>query len=147
MGDVQSLYQKVILQHNKEPHHYGELAEPTVTVSEENPVCGDRVQLMLRINSSHIVEDIRFTGRGCAISIASASMMTDLVQSKSLPELQTLLQQMYDIFRHKLPPNLLSQFGDYTALQGVFRFPVRIKCVLLPWHALEKAIDLFQQNR
>ncbi len=147
MADVDALYQKVILEHNRKPHHYGELTEPTVTAGEENPVCGDKVQLMLRINSSHIVEDIRFTGRGCAISIASASIMTDLVHSKSLPELQQLSRQIIDIFHQKLPPDLLSQLGDYAALQGVFQFPVRIKCVLLPWHALEKALELCLSNR
>jgi nitrogen fixation NifU-like protein len=133
------LYQKVILDHYKNPRNFGELTGDCISAERDNPVCGDQVKVMLKVDRERVGE-IKFTARGCALSIASASMMTELLRNKSLQEAKSITENIMQIFQQKQPPEQLAQYGEFAALKGVFEYPVRIKCVLLCWHALEDAL-------
>lgn len=136
---MQSLYQQAILAHNREPHHYGEMENPSLRVKALNPVCGDEVTLMLAVAGATI-EDVRFTARGCALCRASASMMCDLVLGLTIASAGRLEEEIRFIFQGKSDIDRLAEFGDLPALAGVRDHPARIKCVLLPWQALEDAL-------
>lgn len=136
---MQSLYQQAILTHNREPHHYGEMENPALRARVLNPVCGDEVTLMLAVDGETI-EDVRFTARGCALCRASASMMSDLIVGLRFAAASRLQEQIRLIFQGKVDIERLAGFGDLTALAGVREHPARIKCVLLPWQALEDAL-------
>lgn len=135
------LYQKVILDHYKQPRNFGELSGDCIVAERDNPVCGDDVKVMLLVDQAGRVGEIKFTARGCALSIASASMMTELVLHKELDDARTITRHIIRIFQEKQEPGQLDQYGEFSALKGAFEFPVRIKCVLLCWHALEDALQ------
>lgn len=136
---MQSLYQQAILAHNREPHHYGEMEDPSLRARALNPVCGDEVTLMLAV-AGEIVEDVRFTARGCALCRASASMMSDLICGLTIAAAGRLQEEVRLIFQGKAAIDRLEAFGELAALAGVREHPARIKCVLLPWQALEEAL-------
>lgn len=136
---MQPLYQQAILAHNREPHHYGEMENPALQARALNPVCGDEVTLMLAVEGETI-EAVRFTARGCALCRASASMMCDLLVGLSLAAAGRLAEQIRLIFQGKVDIDRLAEFGELPALAGVRDHPARIKCVLLPWQALEDAL-------
>ncbi len=133
--DLTDLYQEIILDHAKRPMNKGVLADATVTVPAENPTCGDEVTLQLRVAHGRI-EDIRFTGQGCAICMASASMLTRAVKGKACEEAGALFRQVHDGVQGmgEMPK------GELSALAGVRQFPQRVKCALLAWEALRAAI-------
>jgi nitrogen fixation protein NifU and related proteins len=137
---LDSLYQEIILDHYKNPRNYGTLdAVEGVAIHQENPSCGDQIDLRLHVQDGKVVA-IRFSGKGCAISQASASMMTLAVEGKSTEEARSLI----DGFRKLLIENdqsRLDELGDLEALQGVRKFPVRVKCATLAWSALEKLLN------
>jgi nitrogen fixation NifU-like protein len=134
---LNGLYQEVILDHYKNPHNYGTLPGARL-IHQENPSCGDQIDLQLIVKDNRI-EAIKFTGQGCAISRASASMMTEVVEGKTVEEVQRLIgefQQM--LISGKETPD---ELGDLEALQGVRQFPVRVKCATLAWHALQALLN------
>ncbi|MDI3270212.1 MAG: SUF system NifU family Fe-S cluster assembly protein [Bacillota bacterium] len=136
---LDDLYQELILEHARYPHHRGTLADPTVTLDAQNPTCGDEIHLQLKLSGDERkIEDIAFSGHGCSISQASASMMTDLVLGLSVKEALEKVQAFQDMMRTGEPREGL---GDAVALAGVSRFPVRIKCALLAWMALKEALE------
>lgn len=135
------LYQKVILDHYKNPRNFGELSGDCIAAERDNPVCGDHVKVMLLVDQEGRVGEIRFTARGCALSVASASMMTELVLHKKLDDARNITRHIIKIFQEKEEPGQLDQYGEFSALKGAFEFPVRIKCILLCWHALEDALQ------
>ncbi len=141
MPTLEELYQQVILDHSKRPRNFGALPEATHQAEGHNPLCGDRVKLYLRVKGDRI-EGAAFEGSGCAISTASASMLTEAVRGKTLAE----AEQLFDAF-HRLvtgEPLSLSEkaaLGKLAAFSGVSQFPIRVKCASLAWHTLRAALE------
>src|SRR5438045_9195058 len=139
MSDLRELYQQVILDHNKNPRNFRELPHATRKVEGYNPLCGDHYTVFLELDGGTI-KDIGFTGNGCAISKASASVMSTSVKGKSVAD----AEHMFDVF-HKLVPGENSgldaaQLGRLAAFSGVSEFPARVKCATLAWHTLNTAL-------
>lgn len=139
MNELNELYQEVILDHNKNPRNWGKIENPSNHSEGFNPLCGDRIDLFLNINNKKI-EDIKFVGNGCAISKASASIMTTLVKGKSFDEISKLYNEIHEILtdgceeHEPTEPNL-------EVFCGVKEFPARVKCASLAWHTLVDAIN------
>ncbi len=141
MSSVSELYQSVILDHNRKPKNYGRLEGEGVHHAEgDNPLCGDKVSVWLTLDGD-VVSEVRFEGQGCAISKASASLMTGAVQGKTLTEVEELFTRFHDLVtgqlaeqEEQLLPGKLRVFG------GVAQFPVRVKCASLAWHTLRAAL-------
>lgn len=141
---LDQLYRQVILDHSSHPHHHGKLEEATNQIELLNPTCGDVMQLQLVIEDQ-LIKDIRFDGSGCTISQASASMMTDAVIGKTVSEALALADQFSLLVQGKDVPKL-EELGDAALLNGVAKFPARIKCATLSWKALEKALSEKKTN-
>lgn len=140
---LRELYQEVILDHGRNPRHFGRLAQPSHEAQGHNPLCGDRVHVFLKINAAGSVDDVAFEGKGCAISIASASMMTDLIIGKPLAEARALAAAFYHLAKGE-PTGMAVSAEDLDRLEvmsGVSQFPMRVKCATLPWHTFEAACD------
>ncbi len=135
---MQSLYQELILQHYRSPKNRGVLASPTVEISMNNPVCGDEITLQLEVEGDRVIA-ARFSGQGCSISQASASMMAHQLEGKSLPEARQLAALFLRMMHGDESAAADRSLGDLRALAGVAKFPVRVKCALLPWNALSEA--------
>ncbi len=134
-----TLYQELILDHYRRPRNKGTLEQATHTVSLNNPLCGDEIDLQLRVDGD-VIKDARFIGRGCSISQAAASMMTQLLKDKSIPQALALADRMSAMMHGDLSAARDKSLGDLRALAGVSKFPVRIKCALLPWNAVTDAV-------
>lgn len=135
-----SLYQQLILEHYRKPRNKAELPEKTVEVHMANPVCGDEIRLQLRIDDGKIA-DAKFMGQGCSISQASISMMTGLLEGRKLDEANALAERFTELMHGDDEAASDPELGDLRALQGVSKFPVRIKCALLGFDALQEAIE------
>jgi len=135
---LQSLYQELILQHYRKPRNRGELENPDAEIAMNNPVCGDEITLRLRVEGETIAQ-ARFVGHGCSISQASASMMTQQLEGKTLEEARALSARFTQMMHGDAGAASDRSLGDLRALAGVSKFPVRIKCALLPWNALSEA--------
>jgi nitrogen fixation protein NifU and related proteins len=140
MSDLKQLYQEMILDHNKNPRNFGEIAHPTHKAEGYNPLCGDQYTLYLQVEDDKIV-DVGFEGAGCAISKSSASIMTSCLKGSTLEE----AEQMFDNFHRMLtrdtkPEELPGKLCKIVALQGVKNFPTRIKCATLVWHTMKSAL-------
>jgi nitrogen fixation NifU-like protein len=129
----------MILDHYRRPRNKGTLDRADATVEMKNPLCGDEISLQVAFEGDSVC-DLRFSGRGCSISQASASMMTQLVKGKSTEEIGALRQQFRDLMLGNAPPADDARLGSLRALSGVARFPARVKCALLAWNALESAL-------
>jgi nitrogen fixation NifU-like protein len=140
MSELTDLYQDVILDHNKRPRNFGRLAAPNRAASGDNPLCGDRLDLEVEVRDGK-VEDIAFTGAGCAISTASASLMTEAVAGKSAGEALALQNRFHKLVTEREDEADPSGLGKLEALAGVRDYPVRIKCATLAWHALKAALE------
>jgi len=138
------LYREVILEHYRTPHNRGRLTEPDVANRGRNPLCGDDVEISLSVSGDR-VEDIRFMGRGCSISQASASMLTDVVKGKSLDEAKKLVEGFKAMMRGDAIDGV--DLSDVEALSGVRKYPVRVKCAMLAWTTFEEGIDTFSASR
>ena len=134
-----SLFQEVILDHYKRPRNKGELENADVAIHMKNPTCGDEVTLQLRVQDG-IVTEAKFFGDGCSISQASVSMMTQLVKGKSAEEALTLAERFTQMMHGDADAAKDRSMGDLRALAGVAKYPVRVKCALLGWNALEEAL-------
>jgi nitrogen fixation NifU-like protein len=139
--ELDELYQDIILDHYKHPHNFGEGSPLCTDVELENPVCGDHIKLMLYVDKHDIVRDVKFTGSGCAISVASASMMTEEIKGKPVSEARKIIEEVLETMRGEKAPDLLKEHGDLAALQGVIKYPVRVKCATLAWHAVKDALE------
>lgn len=139
-NNLDQLYRQVIMDHYKSPRNRGQLeSDETVTIDMNNPTCGDRIQLQLSVEEDHIKEAC-FSGEGCSISMSSASMMTEAIKGKSLKEALKMSELFSDMMLGKeIDPGDL-ELGDLEALQGVSKFPARIKCATLAWKAMEKGV-------
>jgi nitrogen fixation protein NifU and related proteins len=136
---LSSLYQQLILEHYRSPRNKAELPEKTVEIHMANPVCGDEIRLQLRIEGDRI-EEAKFVGQGCSISQAAVSMMTSLLQGRSLDEADALASRFTELMHGDEAAAKDRSLGDLRALQGVSKFPVRIKCALLGFDALQEAL-------
>jgi nitrogen fixation NifU-like protein len=141
MTDLSDLYQQIIVDHNRAPRNFKKLAHPTRDAEGANPLCGDQIKLEVELAGDRIA-DIGFQGSGCAISQASASLLTGAVQGKSTADAQELFRQVHAMLTS--PPGTpvdTAKLGKLAALAGVRQFPVRVKCASLPWHTLRAALQ------
>ena len=136
--ELDELYRELILDHYKSPHHRAKLDSPDVTAEGFNPVCGDEIEMELDFDGERLAA-IGVRGRGCSISQASASMMSDLVEGKSIAEIERLNDQFSEMMRSP-DGDVPEELGDLEALQGVAKFAVRVKCATLGWHTLAEGI-------
>jgi nitrogen fixation protein NifU and related proteins len=144
MTTTEDLSREIILDHYQNPRNHGRLSEPTVANRGHNPLCGDEVELSLSITGERI-DDIAFSGRGCSISQASASMMTEKVKGQALGEVREAVQRFtQSMANRQAAPSELED--ELDALQGVKRYPARVKCALLPWTTLRESIDLYEHR-
>lgn len=134
---LNELYRQVIMEHYRSPRNKGELPNPTVSIDLNNPTCGDEITLMLEVEDGTI-KQARFSGQGCSISQASASMMTQAVQGKTVDEAEEMVERFKQMMHGDEEAG--KPLGDALALHGVSKFPVRIKCALLSWEALERSL-------
>ena len=139
MTDLRDLYQEVILDHNKSPHNYREMPDATRLALGNNPLCGDKLKLYVRIEGDRIA-DVAFQGSGCAISKASASIMTQKLVGKTLPEARQFIDSFLNMMRGAVPFGG-KEMGDLKALEGVLKFPVRVKCATLAWNTAQQGIQ------
>lgn len=141
MTDSRQLYQEVILDHNRKPRNWGALADATHRAEGVNPLCGDRLQLGVKLNGD-AVEAIAFEGESCAICKASASMMTTVVKGKARADAEDLIREFRDMATGKLDPaKETHHLGRLTVFAGVRDLPTRVKCAILPWHTLHAAFN------
>ncbi|MCK6258360.1 SUF system NifU family Fe-S cluster assembly protein [Fictibacillus sp. KIGAM418] len=138
-SNLDQLYRQVIMDHYKNPRNKGQLADDAVTINMNNPTCGDRIQLHLKVDDGKI-SDAKFDGEGCSISLASASMMTQTVKGLSVEDAVKLAHVFYNMMLGKDYDDTSFDLGDIEALQGVSKFPARIKCATLAWKAMEKGV-------
>ncbi|UZJ80003.1 Fe-S cluster assembly sulfur transfer protein SufU [Fictibacillus sp. KU28468] len=138
-SNLDQLYRQVIMDHYKNPRNKGQLADDSVTINMNNPTCGDRIQLHLKVDDGKI-SDAKFDGEGCSISLASASMMTQTVKGLSVEDAVKLAHVFYSMMLGKDYDDTTFDLGDIEALQGVSKFPARIKCATLAWKAMEKGV-------
>ena len=139
MSDLKQLYQEIILDHYRSPRNQGALDDCNHEAAGHNPLCGDKVKIMVQLDGEHI-QDIAFDGAGCAISTASASLLTEAVKGKTVPEAEELGQHFRDMLTGKEEPGD-HDLGKLEAFVGVRDLPVRIKCATLAWHTLKAALD------
>jgi nitrogen fixation NifU-like protein len=139
MSELSDLYQEVILDHNKRPRHFRALDNANRTAEGYNPLCGDRLSLSLRIDDG-IVTDAAFQGSGCAISKASASLMTDSIKGQPVADVRDLFRRFHTMVTTP-PEQAVEDLGKLSVLAGVREFPVRVKCASLAWHTLKAALD------
>ena len=148
--NLKELYQEIILDHGKNPRNLRRTENFNKDAKGHNPLCGDKVHVYLKLNENKKVEDISFEGQGCAISMASASIMTDLVKGKEEFEVKEIVNDFLDMIKEKdqLNSNILNE-DDRTklmCLSGVKQYPMRVKCATLSWHTLTTAIDKSQEE-
>ena len=148
--NLKELYQEIILDHGKNPRNLRRTENFNKDAKGHNPLCGDKVHIYLKLNENKKVEDISFEGQGCAISMASASIMTDLVRGKKEFEVKEIVNDFLDMIKEKdqLTSNILNE-DDKTklmCLSGVKQYPMRVKCATLSWHTLTTAIDKSQEE-
>ena len=137
---LNSLYQTLILEHYRRPRNKGELPDKTVEVHVHNPVCGDEIKLQLKV-AGDVIESARFVGTGCSISQAAVSMMTGLITGRKLSDAEALTARFTSLMHGDADAARDKQLGDLRALQGVSKFPVRIKCALIGFDALHEALE------
>jgi nitrogen fixation NifU-like protein len=139
MSDLTDLYQEVILDHNRRPRNFRTIASPSHHAEGYNPLCGDRLNLYVQVNGDTIT-DVAFEGSGCAISKASASLMTDALKGKTVSEANSLFERFHRVVTTP-PDQPVEDLGKLSVLAGVREFPVRVKCASLAWHTLKAALD------
>ena len=142
MMDLRELYQEVILDHNKQPRNFGAMEDADRSAEGFNPLCGDKVKMYVKL-SGDAIDDVRFEGAGCAISTASASLLTEAVKGKTLEEARNLFEGFHELLTGD--PSVSAQagaeLGKLAVFSGVREFPVRVKCATLSWHTLQAALD------
>jgi nitrogen fixation NifU-like protein len=146
MSALRELYQEVILDHNKSPRNYRVMENATQHVDGYNPLCGDHYTIYLKMNGD-VIEDVSFTGAGCAISKASASVMSSILKGKTREAAEELFGEFHRLVtRGSANEEDLETLGKLAAFSGVSEFPARVKCASLPWHTMHAAINGDQQH-
>ncbi len=136
---LDDLYREVIVDHYNHPRNYGKPDKWDIVVEGKNPVCGDEIKIYLNVRDN-VVADVHFEGKGCSISIASASVMTETLRGKSLDEVKTILADFNQMLRGEVCERC-EEYSDAIAFQGVTKFPVRVKCALLAWKTVEEIVN------
>lgn len=137
--DLKDLYREVVLDHNRSPRNFGRLEPADAAADGHNPLCGDRLHVTVRLAGERLA-DLRFEGQGCAISVASASLMSEAVKGRSRGEIEQLYHEVHAMLTgHAAPPP--AHLGKLVALAGVAEFPARVKCASLCWHTLHAALE------
>lgn len=139
MSDLRELYQEVIFDHNRHPRNFHAMDDASHRADGHNPLCGDQLTVYAQVDDG-VVQEVSFIGHGCAISTASASLMTEAVKGKSIAEVEALFRDMHAMLTEKHPEE--RDFGKLEVLSGVREFPARVKCATLAWHTLHNAITL-----
>ena len=137
--ELEELYQEVILDHSRRPRNFGVLEEPDVVVHGDNPACGDEIHLAVKFGGDGQLQELKFSGQGCAISQASASMMTMKLKGKTRVEAAEMARTFHELVTGKNASHA-KDLGDLQLLQGVRKFPQRVKCAMLAWRAVEQAL-------
>jgi nitrogen fixation protein NifU and related proteins len=135
--DLTDLYQQVILDHCKHPRNFHELGHPTCTAQGYNPLCGDQLKLFLHTEGD-VIKEVSFVGSGCCISKASASLLTECVKGKNKAEVKAIFDKVHDMVT---TGHSQTDVGKLAVFAGVHKFPTRVKCAILPWHAVLAAIE------
>lgn len=144
--NLDTLYRQVIMDHYKNPRNKGVLEDDSLTINMNNPTCGDRIQLTLKLEDGKVA-DAKFEGEGCSISMSSASMMTQAIKGKNIEEALKLSKVFSDMMLGKEYDEYDLDLGDIEALQGVSQFPARIKCATLAWKAMEKGVGTEKEEQ
>ena len=148
--NLKELYQEIILDHGKNPRNLGKFENFNKDAKGHNPLCGDKVHIFLKLDENKKVDDIAFEGEGCAISMASASIMTDLMRGKSEQEAKEIINKFLDMIKEKddIDTKLVNEDEKIKlmSLGGVKNYPMRVKCATLSWHALSSALADFQKD-
>jgi nitrogen fixation NifU-like protein len=139
-AEISALYQELILDHYRKPRNKGKLENADATIEMRNPLCGDEVDLQV-IFAGDTIGDVKFSGRGCSISQASASMMTQIIKGKGTEEIDAIRTRFRDLIMGDMSAANDKSLGSLRALSGVSKFPARVKCALLAWNALETALE------
>ena len=137
--DLRDLYQEVIFDHYRKPRHFGHLAHANRSAEGHNPLCGDRIELDLQVGSDGRIDDVAFSGEGCAISTASASLLTEAVKGRRVEEALALFERMHGALVDG-DASAEAGLGKLAVLEGVKQFPARVKCAMLAWHTLRNAL-------
>jgi nitrogen fixation NifU-like protein len=140
MSNLKELYQNVILEHNRSPRNYRAMDDAARKAEGHNPMCGDQLTVWVRLDGD-VIDDVSFRGAGCAISRASASLMTAAVKGKTRPEAEALFERFRQLVTGTLPASEAETLGKLAVFSGVSAFPVRVKCASLSWHTLKAALD------
>ena len=141
MTDLRNLYQEVILDHNKKPRNFGPLASANRSAHGDNPLCGDKYDVMVEVDDDGIIQNVAFDGSGCAISKAAASMMTQHVAGKPVSEVEDLIETFRQMLTGELDTDDEERLGHLTVFEGVSQRPERVKCAVLPFHTLLAALE------
>lgn len=139
-NELNDLYQELILDHKRHPRNFRDMPDATRAVDGHNPLCGDQLRIYVRLHEG-LIEDVSFLGAGCAISIASASMLTEALKGQSIEKAQTLFGQMHDMLTNDQSTVDPGSLGKLGVLSGVRDYPSRVKCASLCWHTLKAALD------
>ena len=142
--ELDELYQDILLDHFRHPRHFEPLKQDDVLVDEENPTCGDHLRLTARVEEGKVA-DVRYDGKGCAISMASASMMTEQLIGLRVEAARAKIRSFVAILRGETEPDL-DAMGEAAALAGVRQFPLRVKCATMSWRAMEKALNKLERE-
>ena len=140
MPDELELFRDIIIEHSQFPRHHGKLDEPTHEGSAENPLCGDRITLQLKVSNQGAIEDIAYTATGCAMSLASASLLASHLKGRSVADATELFAAVRDLFSSDESQIDAEILGELAALGVTRRFPARVKCVTMPWHHLNSLL-------
>ena len=140
-AELRELYQEVILDHTRQPRNFREIPDANRKADGFNPLCGDKATIFLRVEDG-VVKDVSFVGKGCSISTASASMMTESIKGKGVAEVEALFERFHALLTGdpSKPGASAADLGKLAAFSGVCEFPVRVKCATLPWHTLKAAL-------
>jgi nitrogen fixation NifU-like protein len=140
MSELKDLYQEVIFDHNRNPRHFGKLAHASCHAEGFNPLCGDKVTVYLKLDDQGVIQDVSFDGSGCAISVATASLMSETLIGKTRTEAEALFERFHSMMMGEDARKDPAALGKLEVLSGVKEFPSRIKCATLAWHTLLAAL-------
>lgn len=144
--ELRDLYQQVILDHSRNPRNHGEIPPPCLHAHGDNPSCGDEIDVYMRLSDDGRIEELKFSGQGCAISQASASMMTQKIKGKSREEAEAIREDFRRVVMGDGAPADEEALGELILLEGVQKFPQRVKCAMLAWRAVEQALESEKQS-
>jgi len=140
MFDLKDLYQEVIVDHNRSPRNFGKMENSDQSLEGFNPLCGDRLTLYLKFNDG-IIDNISFDGSGCAISVASASLMTEAMKGKTIKEAKAIFKDFHELITKEGTELDIDKLGKLAALAGIRDYPTRVKCAVLCWHTLNSILE------